>query len=253
MRRLVFPLLTVALVACQAQPVTLLDDPDEILAAAVKATSEATSVHVDLTAEGTVTVDVLGTGIGTSLDLAGTTAAADIDLKNGELRATFSAPGLLGVAGEVIVADGTAYVKSTLTGPKYRSTPVGQSTETPLAGLTDLLARTDLDPTKGADAPCAGGTCYTIELQLTADDVGGMLGGAIPPGLAGLPIPIPDLSDATADVTIQVEQTTNRLSGVTAELHLGDLGDPTIAATFSKWNEAVQVAPPPADQVEPAG
>ena len=132
-------------------------------------------------------------------------------------------------------------------------TPVGQSTETPLAGLTDVLGRTDLDPVKGADAPCAGGTCYTIELQLTADDVGGMLGsGGLSGALAGLPIPIPDLSAATADVTLHIEQTTTRLSGVTAELHLGDLGDPTVTATFSKWNEPVQISAPPADQVEPA-
>ncbi len=253
MRRFAIPLLALAIAACQAQPVTLLDDPDEILAAAVTTTSAATSVHVDLTAEGSITIDPLGTGIGADMDLEGTTAAADIDLKNGETRMTFSAPGLLGLAGEVIVADGTAYVKTTLTGAKYRATPVGQSTETPLAGLTEVLGRTDLDPVKGADAPCAGGTCYTIELQLTADDAGGMLGsGGLSGALAGLPIPIPDLSDATADVTLHIEQTTTRLSGVTAELHLGDLGDPTVTATFSKWNEPVQISAPPADQVEPA-
>lgn len=251
MRRLILPLLALALAACQSAPVTLLTDPNAILAAAATTTSAATSVHADITAEGTITVDPLGTGLGTAVDLSGTNAAADIDLQNGELRATFQAPGLLGVAGEVIVADGTAYVKTTLTGPKYRSSPVGASTGSPLAGLTDLLAQAGLDPVKGADVPCAGGTCYSVEFQLTADDLGDMLGdtGQLP---ANLPIPLPDLSAATVDVTVLVEQATTRLSGITAELHVGDLGDPTIQATFSKWNEPVQISPPPADQVEPA-
>jgi hypothetical protein len=243
-------MLAMLLAACQSQPITLLSDPKEILTAAATTTAAATSVHVDLTADGTITIDPTGLGTGVPLDLADTTAAADLDLESGEARATFSAPGLLGVAGEVIVADGTAYLKTTLTGPKYRSFPVGQSTESPLAGLTDLISNADLEPVKGADVPCAGGTCYTIELQLAAADLGGALpGGATIPGL---PIPIPDLSGATADVTILVEQATTRLSQITAELHLGDLGDPTIQATFSKWNEPVQISPPPADQVEPA-
>jgi hypothetical protein len=249
MRRLLIPLFAILLVACQGQPVTLLSDPNEILTAAATSTSAATSVHVDLSAEGNITLDPTGTGAGVPLDLAGTTAAADMDLKTGEARVTFSAPGLLGIAGEVIVVDGTAYVKTTLTGPKYRSTPVGQSTEPPLAGLTDLISGAGLEPTKGADVPCAGGTCYAIELQLDASDLGGTLpSGTVP----GVPIPIPDLSGATADVTILVDQSTTRLSQITAEIHLGDLGDPKIQATFSKWNEPVQITAPPADQVEPA-
>lgn len=251
MRRPATPLLVLVLAACQGQPVTLLDDPDAILAAAATTTSAATSVHVDLTADGTVTIDALGTGVGTPIDLSDTTAAADFDLQSGETRATFSAPGLLGLAGEAIVADGTAYIKTTLTGPKYRATPVGESPEKPLAGLTDLLAQTGLDPVKGADVPCAGGTCYTVEFQLTADDFGDLLGSNVQLP-AGLPIPIPDLSAATVDLTLQVEQATTRLSGITAELHLGEMGDPTVQATFSKWNEPVSISAPPADQVEAA-
>jgi hypothetical protein len=251
MRRLLIPLFALALAACQSPTVELLDDPNEILAAAATTTAAATSVHVDLAADGTISIDPFGTGLGADVDLGDTNAAADIDLTNGELRATFSAPGVLGLAGEVIVADGTAYVKTTLTGPKYRATPVGQ-TQSPLAGLTELLASANLEPVKGADVPCAGGTCYTVELRFTADDLGGLLGGGSIQLPASIPIPIPDLSTATADVTIQVEQTTTRLSGITAELDLGDLGTPTITATFSKWNEPVQISPPPADQVEPA-
>ena len=91
MRRLVTALfgLSLVLTACQGQQVKLLDDPNAILAAAVSSTAAATSVHADLKGQGTITIDVLGTGVGTPIDLKDTTASADIDLKTGELRATF--------------------------------------------------------------------------------------------------------------------------------------------------------------------
>ncbi len=153
------------LAACQGRRSSCCPIPKEILAAAATSTAAATSVHIDLTAEGKVWLDPLGTGSATPIDLSGSTANADLDLQNGKTHATFSAPSLLGLAGEVIVAD-AIYLKTTLTGPKYRSMPLSGERQQPLKGLTDLLARTDLQPTKGADAPCAGGTCYTLTLTL---------------------------------------------------------------------------------------
>ncbi|HET8785814.1 MAG TPA: hypothetical protein VFM38_09280 [Candidatus Limnocylindrales bacterium] len=242
--------------ACQGQAVKTLDDPREILAAAATTAAAATSVHLDLTAKGTVTLDPLGTGASAPIDLSGSTISADLDLQNAKTHATFSAPGLLGLAGEVIVAD-AIYLKSTLTGPKYRSLPLSGEPQHPLKGLTDLLARTDLQPSKGADAPCAGGNCYTLTMKLTPDDLGGLIGGgggggAVPSGLP-IPIPVPDVSDATVDLTLHIEQASNRLSDATAVVDLGDNGKLTLQGTFTKWNEGVQITPPPADQVEPAG
>ena len=51
------------------------------------------------------------------------------------------------------------------------------------------------------------------------------------------------------DLAILVEQASTRLSGIDAKLHLGDVGDPHLVATFTKWNEPVTVVAPPADQV----
>jgi hypothetical protein len=235
---------------CQGQPATLLTDPNEILAAAATTAASATSVHVDLTADGTVALDLLGTGAATPIDLSDTTLNADLDLQNAKTRATFSAPGLIGLAGEVIVAD-AVYLKSTLSGPKFRSTPLTGQAEPPLKGLTDLLARTDLAPAKGADAPCPGGTCYTLTAKLDAADLGGLMGGVALP--SELPIPVPDVSTATVDLTLHIEQRTTRLADASAVLDLGDIGTVTIQATFTKWNESVQIAPPPADQVELPG
>jgi hypothetical protein len=242
----------IVLTACQGQPAKILDDPNEILAAAATTAAAATSVRVDLTAEGTVALDPLGTGAGTPVDFAGTNVTADLDLQSGKTRATFAVPALLGLAGEAIVAD-AVYLKSTLTGPKFRSIPLSGESQPPLKGLTDLLARTDLQPTKGADVPCAGGTCYTVTLQLDAEDLGALTGGAALPSTLPIPMPIPDLSGAGVDLTLQVDQATTRVSGATAKLDLGDTGDLTLQGTFTKWNEPVQIAAPPADQVESAG
>lgn len=242
------------LAACQGTAVKVLSDPKEILAAAATTAAAASSVHLDLTADGTVALDPLGTGASAPVNLSGSTISADLDLQNAKTHATFSAPGLLGLAGEVIVAD-ALYLKSTLTGPKYRSMPLSGQPQQPLKGLTDLLARTDLQPTKGADVPCAGGDCYTLTMTVTPDELGGLLGGGggADPSVLPIPVPIPDVSDAKVDLTLHINHATNRLSDATAVVDVGDNGKLTLQGTFTKWNEGVQVAPPPADQVEPAG
>ena len=249
--RAIAPLIAaLILAACQGQPVTLLTDPDEILAAAATTAAAATSVHVDVAVDGTVALDPLGTGSAAPIDLRDTTLNADLDLRNGKTRATFAAPALIGLAGEVIVAD-AVYLKSTLSGPKYRSTPIEGTPQSPLKGLTDLLARADLAPTKGADAPCPGGTCYTLDVKLDAAELGALLGGVTLP--SDLPVPVPDVSVSTVDLTLHIEQRTTRLADAIATIDLGDTGTITLQATFTKWNESVQIAPPPADQVDPAG
>lgn len=252
----------VAVGACQSQPVTLLSDPNAILGAAVTTTAAASSVRADATLDGTIAIDPFGVGAGTPVDLAGTSASADIDLADSDARTTFSVPGLLGVAGELIAVDGSAYLKSTVTGPQYKVLSLGQptpsasgETATVLSGLTDLLSTPGLDPVKGDDVPCGSGTCYTVTIQLTPAELATLGGGlALPSNLPiPIPIPIPDLSGATVDLTVRVEQLSTHLNGVTAVIDLGDAGKLTLQITFSKWDEELTIAAPPADQVAPAG
>jgi hypothetical protein len=253
MARLIAALiLAFAALGCQG-PAVLLDDPDEILAAAATTAAAATSVHVDIAVEGRVALDPLGTGAGAPIDMRDTTASADLDLAGSRLRATFSSPGLLGLAGEAIAMEEGSYIKTSLTGSKFRLLPSDRPPENPLKGLNDLLARADLDPVKGADVPCAGGTCYTLTVKLDAADLAGLGGGAGGPLPSVLPIPLPDLSAAAIDLTLHVEQRTTRLSGITAVAGMADLGNLGVQATFTRWNEPVQIGAPPADQVEGAG
>ena len=237
------------LAGCQGQQVALLTDPNEILAAAASTAAEASSVHADLTVDGTVALDPLGTGSGTPIDLAGTTANGDFDLKAAKTHATFSAPALLGLAGEVIVDD-AIYIKTTLTGPQYRSMPLSGEPTPPLEGLTDLLARTDLAPVKGADAPCASGTCYTLTLTVDGADLGGV---ADLPSALPIPFPMPDVEIGNVDVTLHIDQATRRLTDATADVDLGDAGDLTLQGSFTRWNEPVQISAPPPDQVQAGG
>jgi hypothetical protein len=274
--RSVVPLAAAILVvaACGGTPTaSLLTDPTAILAAAASETAAATSVHADVTADGSLSLDLTGTGNGLPLSLAGTTASADVDIAGGDARATFSLPGVLGLRGELIAVDGTSYVKTTLTGPQYQASALGAGgTASPAASadtagmleaLTSFLARPELAPTKGDDVACGNSTCYTVHIELTPEELAALGGeaGAMPLP-STLPVPMPDLGDLGVDLTIRVDQATTRLAGLTAVITPGgpaasagaaNASAATIDVTFSKWNESLTVTAPPADQVQPAG
>lgn len=229
----------------------VLTDPTEIITAALKSTENAASVHIDATVDGVVPVALPGSSTATEVKLTGTTASADADLANGDARATFSVPAVLGLAGELIEADGSAYLKTTLTGPKYRVVDAGSALPvdpTNMSGLVDnlgdFLLKPGVDPVKGEDVSCGGKQCYTIVVDLTADELAAILGD----GATGLPV---DVTGATLKMTVRVEQEIpNHLAGIS--LTVGLPGDKTLNAelTFAKWDEPVTITAPPADQVD---
>lgn len=254
---------TAALVvgACQSTPPAIeLQDPREILAAAVTTTAAANTVRIDATVDGTLTLDLLGVGAPSTFELTGTTFSADLDLENGDARATFSAPGLLGLTGEVIVVGGTTYLKSTLTGALYRTlstgadipVPSGTTRATILEDLAGLLARPELDPVKAEDVACGNATCYRVGIALSPADLAALGAGELeaPTGLP-IPIPLPDLAAATVDVTVLVAKDTTRLAGVAVDADLAANGAAVVDLTFSKWDEPVTIDSPPPDQVAP--
>lgn len=254
--------------ACGGTPAASpLTDPNAILKAALTTTATATSFHLDLAADGSLSLDLTGTGAAAApIQLNDTTLTADVDIAGGDVKATFAIPGLLGLAGEAIVLDGTAYYKTTLTGPLYQTQALDDvETDVPSPGpsaiaemvteLDEFLAQPGVDPVKGADVDCGGTTCYTVEIELTPEELAALGGGEeapIPSGLP-LPVPIPDLGDASLDLTIRVERDTTRLAGTTAVIGMGEVGEITAELTFSKWNEGVSISAPPADQVQGGG
>lgn len=253
--------LALALAACAgAPPPSPLTDPDEILAAAARSTADASSVHIDAAIDGSLAIDMTGTGSAAApIRLANTTAAADLDLADGDARVTFAVPALLGLAGELIVVDGTSYLKSTLTGPLYTRQDVGEELPVDpasadpagmLDGLADFLAQPGVDPQKLDDAECGAATCYAVRIELTPEELAALGGGAQP--IPSLPVPLPvDVGSAGVDMTLLVDKQTTRLSGIDATVTLADAGEITADVTFSKWDEDLTVTAPPADQVAP--
>jgi hypothetical protein len=210
----------------------------------------------------------MGTGASAPIALSGTTAAIDLDLADGAAQATFALPGVLGLRGELIAVDDTAYVKTSLTGAQYTATPIepgtvpdGGASPDPSAvaemldGLAEALAQPGVDPVKGDDVPCGTKTCYTVEIELTPEELAALestTGGELPMP-SDLPIPVPEIGEMRVDLTFRVETDTNRLAGLTAVVGAGDTGDATIEVTLSKWDEDLTITAPPADQVQAGG
>jgi hypothetical protein len=223
-----------------------LTDPKAIIAAAATEAAAAQGVHVDASIDGRLTLDLLGAGSGGGpVDLTGTTAAADLELRGGDARVTFAIASA--IRGELLSVDGVAYLKTTLSGAQYQvqegfPTIPPNAIPAALNTLLDILEEPGLEPVLEADVDCAGGTCYRVSLALTMDDLA-ELGMELPAGLG----------EASVDLTMDVSRETHRLSGLEAVVTQPDGEALTLVATFSKWDEPVTVEAPPADEVAPAG
>ena len=246
--------LAIVLGACSsAASLPALTDPNEIITAALKASEGAKSFHLEATLDGSVNVDLTGQdGPAPSLALAGTKATADVDIAGKKAHATFTVPTFMSLTGDLIQIDQTTYVKTSLGGPLYE---VQQATDslpvdpTDTAGMFDdvgdFLSKDGVDPVKGDDVDCGGKQCYTVVIDLTADELSGLAGAAA----SELPV---DMAGASIAATVRVEKDTYRLAGIKIVASLGEQGSLTFDLALSKWDEAVDISAPPADQVKPA-
>ena len=227
-----------------------LTDPVDILSQSVQTLQDVKSFHADVAVSGSVNIDAMGTGSTAAFPLDNTTAQLDVDVENKNAKATFSAPALMGVSGELIQVGGTSYVKTSLTGPLYQKSESEASavdeatnmTEEDIAQLREQL--TKVQPTKGEDVSCGDKQCYTVTVDLDSAELQS-LGGELP--TEGLPA---DMSEASIKATFKVEKDTLRPAGVDLTVDLGSQGSVTVAVTLSKWDEAVSIEAPPADQVQ---
>ena len=234
-------------------PGPTLTDPTAIITAALTSTKGAKSVRIDGTMDGKATIALPFAGRAAApVDLTGATVSADLDMTAGSLRATFAAPGLLDVAGELIEVDRKGYLKTTLTGVQYRPIDVGRTlpldptgTSGFVAAIGDLLLAPGVDPVKGSDVTCGPGTCYSVSADLSASKLGAILG----PTADNLPI---DLAGAGVSITMWVEQSLPyHLAGIAITVTMADRSKLKLDLTFSKWDVPVSIGAPPADQVKP--
>jgi hypothetical protein len=240
------------LAACSNSAPTgpVLTDPTAIITAALTSTEAAKSVHIDVAVDGAVPVKLPGSSSATEVDLTGTTANADVDIEGAEMRATFSVPGVLGLAGELIQADGTTYLKTTLTGSKFkvvddlRTFAVDPTNVSGIfATLRDILQVPGVDPVKGEDVACGGTQCYTVVVDLDPQELEEILGESA----TALPV---DVQGASLQMTIRVEQTLpNHLGGISIVFGLPSGDTLTVDVTFSKWDEGVSIEAPAPDEI----
>jgi hypothetical protein len=235
-------------IACGAPAAPALTDPKEILTKAVETVAAAKALHADLSLNGTVNADVMGTGSPSSFDLGSTTAAMDLDIAGKKAKITFSVPALFGLTGEVIQIGTTSYVKTTLTGAQYQKQESGstvpEAATDPVKALQEFRTALDkpgVDPTKLEDAQCGQKSCYQVEIELTGDEIS---------ALASAP-PDAQLSNTSMKILTAVEKDTLRPASVTVTVDAGEFGNVTFTLTMSKWDEAVTVSEPPADQIAP--
>ena len=248
--------LALVVAACGGSGAPALTDPNEILTTAFDKSAEAKSVHLELTVSGTVSAE------GQSLPLDGTSLEADLDIANENVKASFTVPAFLGLTGELIQVGSETYFKSSLTGPLYQQglgdlagglpidpSDLGGELQTDMTAEVDALFEqleaAGITPTKNEDVQCGTKTCYSVSIALTAEqlaELGAESGEALPP----------EFGDGSVDNDVLVEQDTQRLAGVTFGLEAGELGTLELDLSLSKWDEAVTIEGPPADQVAPA-
>lgn len=248
-RRLVVAATLLGLLAAACGPSTPpLAGPEEILEAAASSLETMDTVHLRGTVDGPLPIDAGGTG-GLPLTLDGTTLEADVDLPAAALALEVLAPAVLNLRLDVVVVDGTGYVRAPIiTGESWARLPaeggLGGDPGAAFDGLAALLRRPGLEAEQLPDRRCAGTDCQVVRIEVPVEEVRAALGdlGSAIPGLGAA-------EPGAVAVTIGVRRDNQELGTMVLEVE-GDGTDPLVfALELSRVNEPVTITPPPADEV----
>lgn len=239
-------------------------DPGAILAAAASSLKDVKTVHVKVAVSGSIdTSGLLGggaassapttSGSGSSLDLSGTTIEGDIDVVNSAAQVTATVPALLNLTASVVAVGGTAYIKTSLTGPQYEkldtsalasglpipSLPAagspGAEASAILSDLQAALAKLPA-PTQLPDETVNGQDCHHIQLAVSSAD---------------LPLASGALNGASGSATVDVwtQKSDGRPSRLVVAVDGGAQGNLTFTIDLTNYDAALTIAAPPADQI----
>ena len=161
-------------------------------------------------------------------------------------------PALLGLTGELIQVGGTSYFKTSLTGDKFQSQKTADSlpvnpgdSKSLVDSIGEALLAAGRGPGQGRRRRLRQHAVLHGQDRADARRDQALGGG----GAVASELPI-DLGAASLNLTIRVEKDSNRLAGLAAAASMGDQGSLTLDLTFSKWDQAVSISAPPADQVQ---
>jgi hypothetical protein len=256
-----------ALAACGGSSATPgLTDPKLILTDSTTSLSNLKSVHFNVAVAGSVDASGLAGALTgdsgsqapstapTMLDLTGTTISGDIDVTNKNGQVALSVPALLAFSANVIVVDGTAYIKSSLGDSKYAKLDLSSLTSAlpipslPALGSPDPSQASEVmsaiqaelaklpAPTKLPDETVNGQDCYHVQEVVPSSaipDSSGVLNGA----------------SGTLTVDLWTQKSDLRPSRLVIVVDGGTAGKLTLTVDLTAYDAAVTIAAPPADQI----
>jgi hypothetical protein len=243
LRRLAPSLLVAAfaLAACTGAPA--ITDPEQIITQGIEATTALKSFHVSLAVDGTFSVSEGG-----SFALDGTTLDGDFDLESKAGQLAFAVPAFLGLTGEVIVLGNDTYLKTSMTGDSWsKSTSESDALseamdpEAALSDVRDFLAKEGVEAEKLDDVECGERTCYAVRLTIPSEllaDAGDEV-DMDPTEALG----------AALVLNLRFDRESLWLTEVSTAVESESVGTFNATLTFSGFDEAVTVSPPPSDQV----
>ena len=237
------------LAACQGAPPAL-TDPAEIITQGFDATADLKSFHVSLAVDGTVSIpDTAGT-----VTLEGTTVEADVDLEGQQVSLHFAVPSLFGLSGDVLIIGQDMYVKSTITGTKWSHSDLGSvipgasaaaspDIQSMIDDVREFLEKDGVVTTKKDDIACGGRQCYHVQVsippELMTDADAGTSGSFDPASLFG---------DALV-LDLLFDRENLWLTEIATSIDSETVGTFNGTITFSAFDEAVTVSPPPSADV----
>ena len=243
--------LSFVLAACAATPpaAPALTDPKEIVAKGATSLVDVKTFEFTGSFTGLVKVPQMG-----DFDLSTVKMAGAIDIANKNLKFSLDAPTILGTKIEALVVDNVAYYKidgmiaAMLGGTpgKYTKADVPTESGNPVADATDItkavaeiqaaLAKLPTPPIKAADEKCGDQDCYHVVMKLTAADLKALDPTASVDG------------DISFDIwTRKSDNRPAKLSFSATSVEMGTFG----MVLDIKYDVAVSVAAPPADQIAP--
>lgn len=222
-----------------------LTDPNEILTKAVESLQTVKTVHLEATADGRLQLDLAGAG-GGDVALTGTKLEMDIDIEDGASTLRLEVPAVFGLTLDAITVGGDTYTRTSFGGDKYRKETSGTSVldfdlRDPAQLLRDIeawLVQSPVQPTKESDASCGLESCYQVKLELTVAEAQELI-----PGMLGL-------GDTAALLIVLVEKDSLRPASLTLDVNAGEAGELSLGLRLSNWDAGLDIAAPPADQVE---
>ena len=278
-RRLIASIAALAMVAvaCSSTPAASpVTDPTEIVAQSLDALGKVKTIHVRADVTGSVPMDLgalLGGGgldaspaPGASTDLGGSYIEATVDIPNKQAQATVAVPPILGLKADLIQIGDTSYTKINLMGDMWQKSTSSPAPDesvdpSPSAGVQQTiddvkkaLSAEGVTTEKLADEKCGDTDCYHVKITMPPSALSGAAGDTLGGlGLGGTPEPgaSPLIGgDLTVDMWVRKSdmRPVKMVIGTTAE-------GSTLAVTMTmdKYDEAVTITAPPADQVSEDG